>query len=196
MTGVDTLDHLITVYSHEAIKKTSHLAKLNDKNEFELFRSPLLGDNIQKSIFGGSGYLPQDSFIQNECFVTSGSEYSTYLDVAHAAKFVKAGPRAEIFCDPKKTKAAIVTCGGLCPGLNVVIRELFMTLYFNYEVKDVFGIKWGYKGFYTDVDKNWIKLTPEIVKHIHKEGGTILGSSRGGFDADKILDSLVAREIT
>ncbi len=89
-----------------------------------------------------------------------------------------------------------MTCGGLCPGLNVVIRELFMSLHYNYEVSEVFGIKWGYKGFYTDVEKNWIKLTPEVVKNIHKEGGTILGSSRGGFDADKIIDSLLEKHIT
>ena len=71
-----------------------------------------------------------------------------------------------------------------------------MSLHYNYEVSEVFGIKWGYKGFYTDVEKNWMKLTPDVVKNIHKEGGTILGSSRGGFDADKILDSLLEKQIT
>ena len=71
-----------------------------------------------------------------------------------------------------------------------------MTLHYNYEVKEIFGIKWGYKGFYTDIKNNWIKLTPELVKNIHKEGGTILGSSRGGFDAEKILDSLLEQGIT
>jgi 6-phosphofructokinase 1 len=111
-------------------------------------------------------------------------------------KFVKSGPMEKIMCDPKKTKVCIVTCGGLCPGLNVVIRELFMTLHYNYEVPEIFGVKWGYKGFYTDVDKNWIRLTPDLVKNIHHEGGTILGSSRGGLDGDKILDSLVKRGIT
>lgn len=140
--------------------------------------------------------MPKDAFINNDCFVTSGSEYHNYLDIANAIKFTKAGPRADNLCNPKMTKACIVTCGGLCPGLNVVIRELFMTLHYNYEVKDIFGIKWGYKGFYTDIQNNWIKLTPELVKNIHKEGGTILGSSRGGFDADKILDSLQQQEIT
>lgn len=97
--------------------------------------------------------------------------------------------------DTDKTKVAIVTCGGLCPGLNVVIRELFMALFYNYGVKDIYGIKWGYKGFYTEVDKNWIKLTPDSVKNIHREGGTILGSSRGGFNADKIIDCLVSKGI-
>jgi 6-phosphofructokinase 1 len=172
------------------------LAKLDANGNFELFPSPLLGDNIQKDIFGGSGFLPKDAFINNDSFVTSGSEYHNYLDIANAIKFTKAGPRADNFCNPKMTKACIVTCGGLCPGLNVVIRELFMTLHYNYEVKDIFGIKWGYKGFYTDIENNWIKLTPELVKNIHKEGGTILGSSRGGFDADKILDSLQQQGIT
>ncbi len=71
-----------------------------------------------------------------------------------------------------------------------------MCLHYNYEVKDIYGIRWGYKGFYTDVENNWVKLTSEKVKNIHKEGGTILGSSRGGFDADKILDSLMANQIT
>ncbi len=102
-----------------------------------------------------------------------------------------AGPRENIFFDTNKVKAVIITCGGLCPGLNVVIRELVMTLHFSYEVREIYGIKWGYKGIYTDVDKNWIKLTPEKVSRIHKEGGTILGSSRGNVSADVLLDHLV-----
>lgn len=88
-----------------------------------------------------------------------------------------------------------MTCGGLCPGLNVVIRELVMCLHYNYEVREIYGIKWGYKGCYTDVENNWLKLTPKVVTTVHKEGGTMLGSSRGGFDADKILDSFVQRGI-
>ena len=108
---------------------------------------------------------------------------------------MKAGPRSEIFYKPAKTKVCIVTCGGLCPGLNVVIRELVMCLHYNYEVREIHGVKWGYKGCYTDIENNWIKLTPSVVKQIHKEGGTMLGSSRGGFDADKILDSFVAQGI-
>ena len=70
-----------------------------------------------------------------------------------------------------------------------------MCLHFNYEVKEIYGINWGYKGFYTDVDKNWVRLTPQVVKNLHKQGGTLLGSSRGGFDAKKILDSLTERGI-
>ena len=89
-------------------------------------------------------------------------------------------------------KAAIVTCGGLCPGLNVVIREVVMSLFYNYKVKEIYGIQFGYRGFYS---YDWLELTPEKVKSIHHLGGTILGSSRGGFDADKILEALEARHI-
>ena len=81
-------------------------------------------------------------------------------DCIDSIKFLKGGPRELIFYDPKKVRAAIITCGGLCPGLNVVIREIVMSLQFNYEVPEVWGILWGYKGIYTDVDKNWIRLTP------------------------------------
>jgi 6-phosphofructokinase 1 len=70
-----------------------------------------------------------------------------------------------------------------------------MSLHYNYAAAEIWGIQWGYKGFYTDVEKNWIKLESKDIKNIHKVGGTVLGSSRGGFDADKILDELVKREI-
>ena len=115
---------------------------------------------------------------------------------ATSIKFIKGGPRKDILFNPDEVKAAIVTCGGLCPGLNVVIREIVMSLWFNYEVKDIYGIKWGYKGFYTDTDKNWLKLKPEHVSDIHKLGGTFLGSSRGGFDGDKIINSLLEKGIS
>ncbi len=156
----------------------------------------MLGNNLVKEINGGAGFLPREAFVNDEYFVTANENYQSYWDIVRSIKFIKAGPRSDILHNTQKTKVCIVTCGGLCPGLNVVIRELFMCLHYNYEVKEIYGIKWGYKGFYTDVDKNWVRLTTEIVKNIHKEGGTILGSSRGGFDADKILDSLIEKKIT
>ena len=139
--------------------------------------------------------MSQDTFMDNNSFVTADSQYTTYLDITQSIKFVKSGPRLELFCDPTKAKVLIVTCGGLCPGLNVVIRELVMCLHYNYNVREIYGVKWGYKGLYTDIDKNWIKMEPSVVKNIHKEGGTMLGSSRGGFDADRILDTLKAQGV-
>lgn len=90
-------------------------------------------------------------------------------------------------------KAAIVTCGGLCPGINVVIRELVMSLSYNYKVKEIYGIPFGYKGFYNPDE--WVKLSSENVKAIHKLGGTILGSSRGGYQRDKIINILKEKGI-
>ena len=77
-----------------------------------------------------------------------------------------------------------MTCGGICPGMNVVIRELVMAMRYNYGVSEIYGIKWGFHGFLKD--KFWVKLNPEDVKHIHLLGGTVLGTSRYGFEENQI----------
>lgn len=101
---------------------------------------------------------------------------------------LRAGPRRELHFDPDNVNAAIVTCGGLCPGLNNVVREVTNALYHLYNIQGtVFGIRGGYKGFY-DPELPPIKLTPSFVENIHHEGGTVLTSSRGGFDLDKIIN--------
>jgi len=105
---------------------------------------------------------------------------------------LRAGPRKNVFFNSEDVRACIVTCGGLCPGLNVVIREIVNCLYFNYRVKAVYGIRYGHKGFYK---YDWEELTPESVLNIHHLGGSVLGSSRGGFDIDKILDQVIKNGI-
>ncbi len=104
--------------------------------------------------------------------------------------FEKSGPREEIYFDPSKTKAAIVTCGGLCPGLNNVIRGLVMQLHGRYGVTRTIGIKYGYEGFIPKYKHEVLELTPESVEDIHNLGGSILGSSRGPQDISEIVDSL------
>uniref|UniRef100_A0A7S1XGL7 ATP-dependent 6-phosphofructokinase n=1 Tax=Compsopogon caeruleus TaxID=31354 RepID=A0A7S1XGL7_9RHOD len=104
-------------------------------------------------------------------------------------EFLRCGPRERIAFHPFVVKAAIVTCGGLCPGLNTVIRELFNTLTQLYGVREVYGIPFGYRGFYA-TNFSHIKLTEERVDQIHHFGGTILGSSRGGFDLERIIASI------
>ena len=85
--------------------------------------------------------------------------------------------------DPADVSAAIVTCGGLCPGLNNVIREIVKTLKQLYGIHGtVYGIQGGYRGFSDFESYPPIEITPEMVQNIHHEGGTVLGSSRGGFD--------------
>ena len=116
----------------------------------------------------------------------------------HTVAYMRAGPRRLLHFDPKDVNAAIVTCGGLCPGLNNVIRELTKTLVQIYGIGgNVYGIQGGYRGFY---DKNPhlqpLILTPSVVENIHHEGGTVLGSSRGGFDLDKIIDFLATKKVS
>ncbi|MGI9456457.1 MAG: ATP-dependent 6-phosphofructokinase [Aeoliella sp.] len=109
--------------------------------------------------------------------------------------FERAGARQKIFFDPKKTKAAVVTCGGLCPGINNVIRTLVLELYYNYGVKDVAGIRYGYQGLQPNGARPPLELTPDVVEDIHHRGGTILGTSRGSQDPAQSVDFLVERHI-
>ncbi|HPC03078.1 MAG TPA: ATP-dependent 6-phosphofructokinase [Syntrophales bacterium] len=102
----------------------------------------------------------------------------------------RAGPRERIFFAPEETVAAIVTCGGLCPGLNNVIHSLVMQLFYQYRVTDIIGIRYGYRGLHVEERLNPIRLTPQFVENIHNFGGSVLGSSRGYSDAAKIVDGL------
>ncbi|CAI0425685.1 unnamed protein product [Linum tenue] len=115
-----------------------------------------------------------------------------HKDSPRGTHFRRAGPRQKVYFDSDEVNACIVTCGGLCPGLNTVIREIVSTLYSMYGVKKVLGIDGGYRGFYA---RNTINLTPKVVNDIHKRGGTILGTSRGGHDTKKIVDSIEDRGI-
>ncbi|NAY92727.1 ATP-dependent 6-phosphofructokinase [Muricauda sp. JGD-17] len=107
----------------------------------------------------------------------------------------KAGPRQEIFFDPKQTTAAIVTCGGLCPGINNVIRGVVMALHYFYGIKRIIGVPYGYEGLNPEVGHDFVELTPEKVKDIHQFGGTFLGSSRGGQDVSTMVDTLEQNKV-
>jgi 6-phosphofructokinase 1 len=103
----------------------------------------------------------------------------------------KAGPREVLFFAPGRVHAAIVTCGGLCPGLNDVIRSIVMTLCHQYGVKKISGIRYGYRGLLPDAPWPLVALGPEVVANIHRQGGTILGTARGGGDKTaEIVDTL------
>jgi 6-phosphofructokinase 1 len=104
--------------------------------------------------------------------------------------FEQAGPREKIYFDPSKLKCAIVTCGGLCPGLNDIIRAVVLELYHIYHVKTIYGIRHGLQGFIPDYGHDILDLTPETVADIQDRGGTILGSSRGSQDIGVVVDCL------
>jgi 6-phosphofructokinase 1 len=101
-----------------------------------------------------------------------------------------AGPRERIFFDPAKLKCGIVTCGGICPGLNEVVRSLVMSLFYHYGIRTVFGFPYGYEGLASRYGHSPQELNPQNVNSIHGTGGSILGSSRGGQDVPDMVDTL------
>jgi 6-phosphofructokinase 1 len=105
--------------------------------------------------------------------------------------FEIAGPRDTLFFDPQRTRAGIVTCGGLCPGLNDVIRSLFLQLHHAYGVKEVLGFRGGYQGLDPSRGGSPIVLTPAFVDRIHQQGGTVLGTSRGPVDIGIAVENLM-----
>ncbi|KAJ6933905.1 ATP-dependent 6-phosphofructokinase 4 [Populus alba x Populus x berolinensis] len=134
---------------------------------------------IVKQTFVG----PEDAVAQN---------IVVHKDSPRGVHFRRAGPREKVYFMPEEVRASIVTCGGLCPGINTVIREIVCGLNYMYGVDDVLGIMGGYRGFYS---KNTINLTPKVVNDIHKRGGTFLCTSRGGHDTNKIVDNIQDRRI-
>lgn len=134
--------------------------------------------------------LPEALYVSDDVRVRYAAEIPCETGEDEEASFEKAGPRKNIFFDPSHAKAAIVTCGGISPGLNDVIRSIFMELYYKYGVENIVGIRYGYKGLNP---ANWLepmKLTPGSVERIHEIGGTLLGSSRGHEDPEVMVDTL------
>lgn len=104
--------------------------------------------------------------------------------------FEEAGPRENIFFDPANLSCGIVTCGGLCPGLNNVIRAIVLSLYHHYGVRKIYGFPYGYEGLSPQFGHKPVELTPGAVVNIDELGGTILGSSRGNQDISEMVDTL------
>ncbi|MHC4619417.1 MAG: ATP-dependent 6-phosphofructokinase [Planctomycetota bacterium] len=109
--------------------------------------------------------------------------------------FERAGPRHRTFFDSQELNCGIVTCGGLCPGLNDVIRTITLSLTWQYAVKNIFGFKYGYLGLSAEAPQEPVLLTPELVDEIHLKGGDILSSSRGPQDPEDMVENLQKRGI-
>jgi 6-phosphofructokinase 1 len=148
--------------------------------------SKTIGDNIFNFVEDSDRILA-DVQLKNLDFSMENGSYPN--------SYERSGPREKIFFEGKNTTAAIVTCGGLCPGINNVIRSLVMALHYFYGVKRIIGIPYGYEGLNPEVGHDFIELTPDKVKNIHEFGGTILGSSRGGQDVSVMVDTLVNNKI-
>ncbi len=152
--------------------------------------SPLLG-------YGTHGLdvtTPWTSFTDDETriLVNACAQHNiASLQEGHELEtFEEAGARREVYFDASKVRAAILTAGGLCPGLNDVIRSLVMTLHYRYGVPNILGVKYGYQGLMPEYGHELIQLTPKLVSHIHEFGGTVLGSSRGDMLPGLLVDSL------
>jgi 6-phosphofructokinase 1 len=117
-------------------------------------------------------------------------------DLAALPAFELAGPRDKIFFDPRTVRCGIVTCGGLAPGLNNVVRGIVLELWAGYGVRQIFGFRFGYEGMIARFGHQPMMLTPESVAHIHHEGGTVLGTSRGSQEPAELVDNLEANGIS
>ncbi len=119
------------------------------------------------------------------------SQVLEHRDNLHAVpSFELAGPRHKVFYDTTQLRAGIVTCGGLCPGLNNVVRGLVVELTHGYGVSQIFGFRYGYEGMVRRHGIGPVRLTPTVVADAHHEGGTMLGTSRGNQDPGEMVDRL------
>jgi len=131
----------------------------------------------------------QGLFVDETSAVLADAALNTDVPLGGLTAWKAGGPRQEVFFLPSEVKAAIVTCGGLCPGLNTVLRELVNCLRQQYGVEEVYGVRNGYMGFYSNTLE---ALELGDVETIHRQAGSVLGSSRGGHDTAKICDAIEA----
>ncbi|MDP3182553.1 MAG: ATP-dependent 6-phosphofructokinase [Desulfobaccales bacterium] len=162
-------------------------------------RIPTLGEpKVESPIRAMAMFAPDGKMVERK-FVRDTDRVLVYDTLGHLAhlrpgeeplSFEMAGPRAKIYFDPSKVHCAIVTCGGLCPGTNDVIRAIVLELFHIYQVRHIYGVRYGFQGFIPRYGHDLLELTPEAVANIHTFGGTILSSSRGPQDIGEIVDAL------
>ena len=141
-----------------------------------------------------------DHFVNDEDTILTCSTTSSlneYLAKAESPPaFEQAGPRKQIFFEPSQVNCGIVTCGGLCPGLNDVIRSVVMTASYGYGVKQIYGFRYGYAGLAGQHGLEPMVLTPALVERVHEQGGSLLGSSRGPQSMDAMIETLLRHDIS
>lgn len=166
---------------------------MDDKFDFtvETLGEAKIASPIKMSTESGDlrvNYVRDDESIMYDIYGRVGENRKTYRK---EELLQLAGPREKIYFNPNHVHAAIVTCGGLCPGLNDVIRSIVRALWYGYGVRRITGIRNGYKGFFPEYSFPPMELNPDKLDDIHKVGGTILGTSRGGGNrTSDIVDAL------
>jgi 6-phosphofructokinase 1 len=144
--------------------------------------------------------LSNNDRAENQNYITEQDRVLVHIRVDEVAanleknisppSFEVAGPRRKIYFDPSKLRCALVTCGGLCPGLNDIIRSIVLELSYGYGIRNIYGMRYGLQGFIPKYGHEVIDLTPAAVTNILDRGGSILGSSRGPQDMEEIVDCL------
>ncbi len=155
------------------------------ESDFEVER---LGEARIASPMGDERFVEDDDRI---LYTTSSRRLQAFLAEGRTPpSFEKAGPREHIYFDPSKLRCGIVTCGGLCPGINDVIRAIVLCLHYIYGVPTIWGFRYGFEGLAPAFHHEPVELDPQKVTDIHQKGGSILGSSRGPQPVEQIVDTL------
>ncbi|MCB1191796.1 MAG: ATP-dependent 6-phosphofructokinase [Leptospiraceae bacterium] len=139
-------------------------------------------------------YIKEKTVVLYKAEFSSPEEFLEYHNM-EPVYFEKSGPSEKIYFDPMWISCGIVTCGGLCPGINDVIRSIVMELTYRYGVRRILGFPFGYQGLVKKYGHKPIELTPNVVSHIHRDGGSFLSSSRGSQDISEMVDYLVEQGI-
>ncbi|MFO0741721.1 MAG: ATP-dependent 6-phosphofructokinase [Labilithrix sp.] len=134
-------------------------------------------------------------YVPDDVRVTLEVESSAASPIARPTLFEKAGPRHRIYFEPRRVRAGIVTCGGLCPGINNVIRSLVLELHHKYGVEGILGFRYGYQGLDPESRLEPQPLLPSDVLHVHRQGGSMLGVSRGARNVGAMVDTLVRHRL-
>ena len=167
--------------------------KKSDKLEYDFTIKQLSSRNVESPMNNIKDFELEKNF-----FVEDGKNrlrFDVHKDIGDEIAFELAGPRKKLHFTPSETTVAIVTCGGLCPGLNDVIRSLVMELVHWYGVKDIWGIRYGYSGLAENPEYPPVPLTPASVTDINQKGGTVLGSARGGPPVKEMVQTLARMDV-
>ncbi|MGK5093879.1 ATP-dependent 6-phosphofructokinase [Deltaproteobacteria bacterium TL4] len=153
-----------------------------------------LGECTITNPAGYENYVSKDAVVLYQVLFKNKKEVDDYYKNGPLF-FEQAGPLEKIYFDPAWNSAGIVTCGGLCPGINDVIRAIVMELYYRYKIKRVIGFQYGFAGLIKKNGYEPVNLTPNVVAEIHTSGGSFLSSSRGPQDYKEMVQSLIEQGI-
>jgi len=167
---------------------------MSEENELAIktLGEPRFASPLKLSVTPGDSVA---DFVPDEARVLVNVETMEGEEIDTRQTFEKAGPRQKLYFHPSETRVGIVTCGGLCPGINNVIRGLVLELHHNYKVQEILGYRYGYEGLNREHGVKPVSLSAADVEDVHKQGGSFLGVSRGHEDPGVIVNTLEAQGV-